>query len=93
MRRFAFAFAVFAVPFAVSAQTAPQQPQTTTAPTQVDASQPTQTVTTQTTTQAGQIGQHLQTVTPEHPREHGAHFGECVSEMAITGVCLHEEEE
>lgn len=101
MRRFAFALAVFAVPFAVSAQTAPQQPQTGTAPAAV-ISQPTQlgtalqqpqTLTTQTTTQAGQIGQHLQTVTPEHPLEHGAHFGECVSEMAITGVCLDDHEQ
>jgi len=92
MRRFVFALAVLAVPFALAAQTA--QPQTTTtAPTPVDAGQPAQTATTQTTTQGGQVGEHVSSMTPDHPLLHGALFGECVSEFAITGDCPHDEEE
>ena len=102
MRRFVLAFAVLAVPFAVAAQTAPQQAQTTPAPTPVDAGQPTQqgtalqqpqTLTTQTTTQGGQVGEHVSSMTPEHALMHGALFGECVSQFAITGECPHDEEE
>ena len=81
MRRPALFFAAalqLTVPFAAIAQT-----QTTS--------------TTQTTTQAsgepGQIGEHVSGVAPEHPREEGADFGECVSELAITGECPHEHEE
>ncbi len=101
MRRFVLALAVLAVPFAVAAQTAPQ-PQPTAAPTPVDAGQPTQqgtalqqpqTLATQTTTQGGQVGEHVSSMTPEHALMHGALFGECVSQFAITGECPHDEEE
>ena len=27
---------------------------------------------------------------PEHPKEFGRHFGECVSSMASTGECPHD---
>lgn len=39
------------------------------------------------------FGQHVSGMAPEHAILHGALFGECVSEMAITGDCPHHEEE
>jgi hypothetical protein len=47
-----------------------------------------QTTTTQTEGRA--LGEHVSGHAPEHPREMGALFGECVSELAITGTCPHE---
>jgi hypothetical protein len=35
------------------------------------------------------FGQHVAEMAPEHPRDHGAEFGECVSSMARTGTCPH----
>lgn len=35
------------------------------------------------------FGQHVAGMAPEHPREHGAMFGACVSTMATTGNCPH----
>lgn len=35
------------------------------------------------------FGEHVSGMAPEHPRMHGSHFGECVSNMAIMGECPH----
>ena len=35
------------------------------------------------------LGEHVSGMTPEHPTDHGQHFGECVSTMARTGTCPH----
>ena len=35
------------------------------------------------------FGRHVAGMAPEHPIEHGAHFGACVSAMARTG-CPHQ---
>ena len=35
------------------------------------------------------FGEHVSSMAPEHPLEFGAMFGQCVSEMAITGECEH----
>lgn len=35
------------------------------------------------------FGEHVSGMAPEHPRMHGSQFGECVSDMAITGECPH----
>ncbi|OGA59940.1 MAG: hypothetical protein A3G81_25885 [Betaproteobacteria bacterium RIFCSPLOWO2_12_FULL_65_14] len=53
----------------------------------------TQTTTTQGAGEAGQVGEHVSSVTPEHPLAERELFGECVSELAITGECPHEHEE
>lgn len=92
MRRFAFALAVAAVPFAVTAQTAPQQPPTPSEPIVIQptqlgtALQQPQTAATQTTP-AGGLGEHLKEATPDHPLEMGEDFGDCVSAMAVEGPC------
>jgi len=36
------------------------------------------------------FGEHVSSMAPEHPRDHGREFGECLSTMARTGVCSHE---
>jgi len=38
------------------------------------------------------FGEHVSGMAPEHPIDHGRMFGECVSEMAITGSCPHHDE-
>lgn len=38
-----------------------------------------------------QFGEHVSGMAPEHPLMHGALFGECMSQMAITGTCPHED--
>jgi hypothetical protein len=38
------------------------------------------------------LGEHVSGVAPEHPVLHGADFGACVSEMALTGACPMEME-
>ena len=38
------------------------------------------------------FGEHVSGMTPDHPKTHGRHFGECVSEMAIAGACSHHDE-
>jgi hypothetical protein len=35
------------------------------------------------------FGKHVSEMVPEHPRDHGRTFGECVSAMARGGVCDH----
>lgn len=35
------------------------------------------------------FGEHVSSMAPEHPRDHGREFGECVSSMAQTGTCPH----
>ena len=35
----------------------------------------------------GGLGEHVSSIAPEHPREDGAMFGQCVSTMATTGEC------
>ena len=35
------------------------------------------------------FGQHVSDMAPEHPLEHGAEFGQCVSTMAQGGECPH----
>jgi hypothetical protein len=55
------------------------------------APQPPQTVGAQTTVDGRQFGEHVSGMAPEHPQTHGQDFGECVSELAITGECPHHE--
>ena len=43
--------------------------------------------------QGRDFGRHVSAMAPEHPKQHGAMFGECVSELARTGICPHHEEE
>jgi hypothetical protein len=50
--------------------------------------------TVQSDTSAGAgpgFGRHVSDMAPEHPMEHGAEFGQCVSLMARTGLCPHHE--
>ncbi|KZK16593.1 hypothetical protein A3962_14655 [Meiothermus taiwanensis] len=35
------------------------------------------------------FGKHVSGMAPEHPREHGAQFGACVSSMARGEGCVH----
>jgi hypothetical protein len=35
------------------------------------------------------FGQHVASMTPDHPRDHGPMFGNCVSMLATTGSCQH----
>lgn len=35
------------------------------------------------------FGRHVAQMAPEHARDHGALFGQCVSAMASTGECPH----
>jgi len=44
---------------------------------------------TQTAIEGRALGEHVSAHAPEHPREMGSLFGECVSELAITGTCPH----
>ena len=69
-----------------SQPTAPQAaaPQTSTAQTGTAA---------QTVSEGRGIGEHVSGVAPEHPLVDGRLFGECVSELAITGECPHMHEE
>ena len=53
------------------------------------ASQLPQAASAQTALDGSTLGQHVSEMAPEHPLDHGALFGECVSELAITGECLH----
>ena len=39
------------------------------------------------------FGEHVSGMAPEHAILHGVLFGECVSEMAITGDCPHHDDE
>lgn len=54
-------------------------------------SQPPQTASPQSTGNGQAVGQHVPDMAPEHPLEDGQHFGDCVSELAITGYCPHHE--
>ena len=45
----------------------------------------------QSQTGGRQFGEHVSGMAPEHPLMHGRLFGECVSEMAITGTCPHDD--
>lgn len=36
-----------------------------------------------------EFGQHVASMAPEHPREHGRMFGQCVSAMARGEDCPH----
>ncbi len=36
-----------------------------------------------------EFGPHVAGMTPEHPVQHGALFGDCVSDMATTASCPH----
>lgn len=40
-----------------------------------------------------QFGEHVSGMAPEHPRRQGRLFGECVSDMATTGLCPHHDDE
>jgi hypothetical protein len=62
----------------------PAAPQTATAQTRTAA---------QNASQGRGIGEHVSSVAPEHPLADGRLFGECVSELAITGECPHMHEE
>lgn len=91
MLRTALSLAValqLASPLAALAQT-PTEDRSATDKTQTTA----QTTSTQTTEAGRQTGEHVSSVAPEHPKEEGALFGECVSELAITGECPHEHDE
>jgi hypothetical protein len=46
---------------------------------------------TQTTIEGRALGEHVSGHAPEHPRQMGRLFGECVSELALTGTCPHED--
>jgi hypothetical protein len=46
----------------------------------------------QTTLEGRAFGQHVSSMAPEHPLLYGRMFGECVSEVAITGQCPHDHE-
>ena len=35
------------------------------------------------------FGAHVTVMAPEHPQDHGAMFGECVSAMATDATCPH----
>jgi len=35
-----------------------------------------------------QFGAHVSDMTPEHPRDHGVMFGECVSTMAVEAMAM-----
>lgn len=48
---------------------------------------------TETPIKGRALGEHVSGHAPEHPREMGRKFGECVSELAITGICPHDVEE
>ena len=61
---------------------APAGAQTTSGTPGAATQQPT---TTQTTTEGRALGEHVSGHAPEHPREMGVLFGECVSELALTG--------
>jgi len=37
----------------------------------------------------GPFGKHISAMAPEHPQDHGAEFGACVSTMARGGNCNH----
>lgn len=95
MRRPALALAL-CLPLAVVAQTpsedrsAPDKTQTATTQTPTT---PTQTPKTQGAGKDGKIGEHVSSVAPEHPLAERERFGECVSELAITGECTHEHDE
>jgi hypothetical protein len=39
-----------------------------------------------------EFGRHVSGMAPEHPREHGKMFGECMSTMAKGEECPHEHE-
>jgi hypothetical protein len=75
--------------------TTPQQPQDARQSGQAvsgTASQQPQTASTQAGIEGRQFGQHVSGMAPEHPLLHGVLFGECVSELAITGECPHDHE-
>lgn len=63
---------------------APVSAQTTTA-------QSTPPPSTQTTIEGRALGEHVSDHAPEHPLDQGQLFGDCVSELALTGTCPHEE--
>ncbi len=44
---------------------------------------------TQAQTSGRGLGEHVSGMAPEHPKMHGRLFGDCVSELAITGQCSH----
>ena len=48
---------------------------------------------TETPIKGRALGEHVSGHAPEHPREMGRLFGECVSELAITGTCPHHDVE
>lgn len=54
-----------------------------------DKARPTQSADTQTVIRGRALGEHVSGHAPEHPREMGRLFGECVSELALTGTCPH----
>jgi len=37
------------------------------------------------------FGHHVADMAPDHPVDHGRNFGQCVSQLASTGVCEHHE--
>ena len=55
--------------------------------------QTSQSTSSQTTLDGREFGRHVSGMAPEHPIDHGALFGECVSVLAITGECPHHEHE
>lgn len=93
--------ALLTIPFAaaVNAQTtsAGSQPGqlAPTVTTGINTTQPAPTLTPQTTLEGRGLGQHVSgMMAPEHAILHGELFGECVSELAITGEeCEHHAEE
>ena len=62
----------------------------TTPPTQGESQKPqAQPAGTASTIEGRALGEHVSGHAPEHPREMGRLFGECVSEIALTGTCPH----
>lgn len=76
--------ASFALSFAAAAQTTET---TNPPPPQPTATQPSGPL------EGRAFGEHVSGMAPEHAILHGALFGECVSEMAITGECPHHEDD
>jgi hypothetical protein len=82
--------AAFLLVAPVSAQTTPDAAQP--GQSASDAAPPqSQSGSTQTAIEGPALGQHVSGHAPEHPLEQGRLFGDCVSELATTGKCPHDD--
>ena len=92
MRRLALPVALaFSFALLIGASAAAQ----TTPPAQGESPKPRQAqpAGTESTIEGRALGEHVSGHAPEHPREMGRLFGECVSELALTGTCPHHDVE